>query len=85
MYSRGKINIHLLNICLHVDDITVSVYYRAKVENLLEEYWMRGFTVHNYPLENEQVPSMETCLELLVNLYSSLYSSLKRGNKVAIQ
>lgn len=59
----------------------MSVHIRAKAENLLEEYWVRGFNIHHCPLENEQDPSMETCLQLL----EDLHTSLKIGNRVVIQ
>lgn len=54
---------------------------RAKIPNLLEEYRARGFVLHHYPLEDDHVPDMQHCLDIL----ESLYVCLKEGRKTALQ
>lgn len=49
--------------------------------DLLEKYRTKGFGAYHYPLDDEQIPDMHHCLELL----EKLYLSLVKGNRPVIQ
>ena len=83
LFVKVKVEVKVANYCCFVSNVLKNCLRncRAKADNLLSEYCKRGFTAHYFPLECEQVPSMQTCLKLL----EDIHSSLQRGHKVAIQ
>ena len=59
------------------------IYYccRSKVNTLLIDYAMNGFTTHHYPISDEQLPSMLKCAQIIEDIHSALL----RGRKVLVQ
>lgn len=51
------------------------------MNSLVVDYMARNLTPHHYPINDEQLPDMRQCLQLL----EELHTCLKDGKKVAIQ
>ena len=54
---------------------------RSKVNTLLVDYAMNGFTVHHCPISEEQMPSVLECIQLI----DKIHTSLQNGRKILIQ
>ena len=55
--------------------------YRSKVNTLLVDYAMNGFTAHHCPISEEQMPSVLECIQLI----DKIHTSLQNGRKILIQ
>ena len=76
--SSGK----LLNVKL--DTLLIIIFilcFRSKVNTLIVDYVMNGFTAHHCPINEEQMPSILECAQII----DDIHTSLRTGRKVLIQ
>ena len=55
--------------------------FRFRVPHLLEEYMAAGLEVHFYPVEEELVPSVGTCVRVL----EEITACINKGHKTLLQ
>ena len=58
-----------------------NICCRSKVNTLLIDYAMKGFSTHHYPISDEQIPSMMHCSQIIEDIHATLL----KGRKVLIQ
>ena len=72
-YTSGRtfVNTHLHLICLVYNYYLPSVdicLSRCRVPYLVDEYCCAGFTVHHFPVEEGNVPTIAECSDMILRL-----------------